>query len=71
MLRSFCGLFTTERPITITQGTNVLVWNDTEKIIKEAFKILDDKRKQGKVYELWDGRTAKRIVEILVTKYYG
>ena len=29
---------TTERPITITQGTNVLVWNDTQKIIREAYE---------------------------------
>ena len=31
---------TTERPITITQGTNVLVGNDPRKIIEEASKIL-------------------------------
>lgn len=56
---------TTERPITISQGTNILVGNDTERIIEEAFKILEGKRKQGSVYKLWDGRTAKRIVEVL------
>jgi len=31
---------TTERPITLTQGTNTLVWNKKDKIIEEAMKIL-------------------------------
>ena len=57
---------TTERPITISQGTNVLVWNDTQKIIDEAFKILDGKGKRGNCPEFWDGKTAERIVEILL-----
>lgn len=57
-----------ERPIAISQGTNVLVWNDTQKIINEAFKILEGKEKQGKAYELWDGKTAPRIVSILINQ---
>lgn len=56
---------TTERPITITQGTNTLVWNDTEKIIKEAFKILEGRGKKGKCPQFWDGRAAKRIIKII------
>ncbi len=56
---------TTEKPITLTQGTNVLVWNNTQNIIEEAFKILDGKGKKGTRPELWDGKAAERIVEIL------
>lgn len=56
---------TTERPTTITQGTNTLVWNDTERIIEEAFTILKGKGKKGKCPKLWDGKTAERIVSIL------
>jgi UDP-N-acetylglucosamine 2-epimerase (non-hydrolysing) len=56
---------TTERPITLTRGTNTMVWNQTEKIVEEAFKILDGKGKTGTCFELWDGRAAERIVEIL------
>ena len=56
---------TTERPITIDRGTNTLVWNDTQKIIEEASKILDGKGKRGSCPELWDGRTAERIVKTL------
>ncbi len=57
---------TTERPITITQGTNTLVHNDTSRIVEEAFKILDGKTKKGSIPKLWDGKTAERIVEIIV-----
>ena len=56
---------TTERPITITQGTNVLVWNDTQKIIREASKILAGKLKKAKIPALWDGKTAERVINIL------
>ena len=55
----------TERPITITQGTNTLVGNDTQKVIEEVFKILGGKGKKGKCPELWDGKTAERIVEVI------
>jgi len=60
---------TTERPITISQGTNVLVWNDRGKIIAEAFKILNGNGKRGSCPELWDGKSSDRIVNIL-SKYF-
>lgn len=56
---------TTERPITITAGTNTLVWNRTETIVAEAFKILNGKGKAGSCPDLWDGKAAERIVGIL------
>ena len=59
---------TTERPITIKEGTNVLVWNETQKIIEEAFKILDGKGRKAKIPEYWDGKTAERIIKILAEK---
>ncbi len=57
---------TTERPIIISQGTNVLVWNGTQKIVDEAMKILDGKGEKGCCPQLWDGKAAERIVDILV-----
>lgn len=59
----------TERPETCTIGTNILVGNDSEKIA-EAFKtLLSGKWKQGQIPELWDGKTAERIVNHLVEIY--
>ena len=56
---------TTERPITLTEGTNVLVHNDPEKIVAEANKVLEGRRRVGQCPSLWDGHTAERIVGIL------
>lgn len=54
----------TERPITITEGTNTLVKLETEDIINEAEKILSDNKKKGSIPKYWDGKTAERIVKI-------
>lgn len=59
---------TTERPITLTEGTNVLVHNETEKIIGEARKILSGFKYKRKCPDLWDGKTAERIVDTLCRK---
>ena len=56
----------TERPETVTEGTNVLVGRNRDKIITEAFRILDGRGKIGRVPELWDGKAAQRIVDALV-----
>ncbi len=55
----------TERPITITEGTNELVGSDPEKILERTLSILNGEKKEGKIPELWDGHTAERIVDIL------
>lgn len=52
----------TERPITLTEGTNELAGTDTAKIIGFAEKIIEGKWKTGKIPELWDGHTAERII---------
>jgi UDP-N-acetylglucosamine 2-epimerase (non-hydrolysing) len=53
----------TERPITISQGTNQLC--ELRDIEKKAESILSGFVPQGKKVEFWDGNTAKRIVEFL------
>jgi UDP-N-acetylglucosamine 2-epimerase (non-hydrolysing) len=53
----------TERPVTITQGTNELV--SMESIEDRIDLILVEKWKQSENVELWDGMTAKRIVDLL------
>jgi len=55
----------TERPITITQGTNMLVGTNKEKIQEAALKIISGNLKRGILPELWDGRAAERIINIL------
>lgn len=55
----------TERPITITVGTNVLVGNDNRKLRQEMTKILEGKAKKGTVPPLWDGHAAERIADVL------
>ncbi len=52
----------TERPITISQGTNELV--DMETIEEKSDRILSGRWKEGTVPPLWDGRTAERIVRV-------
>jgi UDP-N-acetylglucosamine 2-epimerase len=52
-------------PITHEKGTNILVGSDCQKLREGAFKILSGNRKKGNIPELWDGKAAERIVEIL------
>lgn len=59
---------TTERPITVTEGSNVIVGSDKDKIIRECLRIIDGREKKGKAPHLWDGHAAERIVKILLNK---
>ncbi len=59
----------TERPITISQGTNHLVGLDPERIVTAAQEILGNGRPtRARSPELWDGRTAQRIVTALLDR---
>lgn len=55
----------TERPVTITQGTNLLVGTDPANIVSAARKSLAGETKAGRVPPLWDGHAAERIVDVL------
>jgi len=55
----------TERPITVTEGTNTIVGNQTQVILDAANDILDNGGKAGRIPDLWDGQTAKRIANII------
>jgi len=57
----------TERPITITEGTNAIAGTDTELIISMVDQILDGKWKTGTIPKYWDGHAGKRIVEFLTS----
>ncbi len=56
----------TERPETITTGTNELLGTDPRAIRPAMEKLFSGKWKKGGLPELWDGKAAERIVEILL-----
>ncbi len=56
----------TERPITCTEGTNVIVGNKKDRILEAAREVLDGRRRAGKIPEKWDGKAAERIVGTLL-----
>ncbi|GBE09733.1 UDP-2,3-diacetamido-2,3-dideoxy-D-glucuronate 2-epimerase [bacterium BMS3Bbin12] len=55
----------TERPITVEEGTNTVVGTDRERILAVVRDILSTGGKGGRVPQLWDGRAAHRICEVL------
>jgi UDP-N-acetylglucosamine 2-epimerase (non-hydrolysing) len=59
---------TTERPITLTRGTNILVHNNKTKIVEATRKILKGQNQKANRPKLWDGKTAERIANILYDK---
>jgi UDP-N-acetylglucosamine 2-epimerase (non-hydrolysing) len=56
----------TERPITITMGTNRLVGTDTARIIAEAQDVLRRGVTDARIPDLWDGNAAPRIAQEIV-----
>ena len=55
----------TERPITVTTGTNILVGQDMGHLQTEVAHILEGNAKQGQIPPLWDGQAAERIANII------
>jgi len=51
----------TERPITVSLGTNTLVGSDPDKLRSELSRVLAGKAKKGTVPALWDGHAGERI----------
>jgi UDP-N-acetylglucosamine 2-epimerase (non-hydrolysing) len=56
----------TERPITISEGTNLLIGTDPPKILAAAQQVLRGKGKPGGIPPFWDGHAAERIVDVLL-----
>lgn len=59
----------TERPETITEGTNELIGDDPSQIKVYMDKLFAGSWKKGKIPALWDGNTAPRIINILLSYY--
>jgi len=58
----------TERPETVTVGSNELIGTDLKNIKKYLDKLFNFKWKASEVPPLWDGNTSKRLVDIIQTK---
>lgn len=61
----------TERPVTLSEGTNLLIGSDPAAIRRESRRILDGEARKGRVPEGWDGRAAERIVAVLEAQAGG
>jgi UDP-N-acetylglucosamine 2-epimerase (non-hydrolysing) len=61
----------TERPITITLGTNVLIGRDWGLLEKHFHEALTGGRKETRHLPLWDGKASERIAEILTQRGLG
>tara|TARA_B110000003_G_C16647730_1_gene532808 strand:- start:2401 stop:3492 length:1092 start_codon:yes stop_codon:yes gene_type:complete len=60
----------TERPETVSLGTNVLVGDDDLKFQEMLEKILENNWKKSTIPDLWDGKTSLRIVKTLIDLKY-
>lgn len=56
----------TERPETITEGTNELIGTNPKAIKPAMEKLFSGNWKQGKIPHLWDGKTAERIIQAIL-----
>lgn len=55
----------TERPVTITEGTNELMPFDLELLAEAIARIEAGTYKKGRIPDLWDGKATERIMEVL------
>lgn len=55
----------TERPVTVEYGTNVIAGTGKDRI-REAVRSQMERKAQNRMPKHWDGRTAERIIEVLI-----
>lgn len=56
----------TERPVTVTTGTNILVGADMDSLKEHAYMILNGNPKRGAIPPLWDGKAGERIAHAIL-----
>lgn len=59
----------TERPVTVTEGTNKVIGTGSTQIFEETRRLLRGLTISGRVPELWDGMSGERIVSHLLNNY--
>lgn len=57
----------TERPVTVTLGTNTLVGRDMQRLRLEVSRILDGKIRSHQIPPLWDGKAGERIADVITS----
>jgi UDP-N-acetylglucosamine 2-epimerase (non-hydrolysing) len=62
---------TTERPVTVSHGTNRVIGADPTRLVREALSSLDHPPARNGLPPLWDGQAAIRIVKILLDTFRG
>lgn len=63
---------TTERPVTVQKGSNTLIPDLDPRITLDTVdQILDGRYKKAQIPELWDGKAAERICDVLLSKHSG
>jgi UDP-N-acetylglucosamine 2-epimerase (non-hydrolysing) len=60
----------TERPVTVEQGTNTVVGTRPEDVLAAARGALAGERRPAQIPELWDGRAGERIAAILAAEIF-
>jgi UDP-N-acetylglucosamine 2-epimerase (non-hydrolysing) len=56
----------TERPVTVTRGTNRIVGTEPDAIYQSWREVAEGRWPKGALPELWDGKAAGRIVRVLL-----
>jgi UDP-N-acetylglucosamine 2-epimerase (non-hydrolysing) len=56
----------TERPVTVSEGTNIVVGSDPQVIRHKVEEILAGHGKIGTIPELWDGHASQRLAKVLI-----
>ena len=60
----------TERPITVTQGTNQVVGRDPRRVVSAVMSVLEQPPTAARP-QLWDGRAGERIADVLLAGGFG
>lgn len=55
----------TERPVTVSLGTNILVGRDMTRLQAEVDRILTGEGKDGHIPPLWDGKASERLADVI------
>jgi UDP-N-acetylglucosamine 2-epimerase (non-hydrolysing) len=59
----------TERPVTVTEGTNTVVGEDLDRAWAVVTAVLEGRGKPGKAIDGWDGRAGERVIDALIERW--